>query len=68
MARIRHAFIDVHLATRSFISLKTLTLKRAFGVEAATTMFTRVGTYNIKDTSCHTYVVTYAEEPEEQNS
>lgn len=47
MARIRHAFIDVHLATRSLISLKTLALERAFGVKAATTMFTRVGTYNI---------------------
>lgn len=44
MARVRHALIDVHLATRSFISLKTLALKRAFGVEAAAAMFTRVGT------------------------
>lgn len=47
MARIRHAFIDVHLATRPFISLKTLALERAFGIEAATTMLTRIGTYNI---------------------
>lgn len=44
MARIRHAFIDVHLTTRSFVSLETPTLERAFGVEAAATMFTRVGT------------------------
>lgn len=44
MAGVRHAFIDVHLATRSFIALKTLTLERAFGVEAATSMFARVGT------------------------
>lgn len=44
MARIRHAFVDVHFATRSFISLKTLTLERAFGVEAAAAMFTGIGT------------------------
>lgn len=44
MARIRHAFVDVHLATRTLISLKTFTLERAFGVEAAAAMFTRVGT------------------------
>lgn len=44
MARVRHAFIDVHLTTRSFIPLKTFTLERAFGVEAATSMFARVGT------------------------
>lgn len=47
MARVRHALIDVHLATRSFISLKTPALERAFGVEAATAVFTRVGTYNV---------------------
>lgn len=46
VARIRHAFIDVHLATGAFISLKTLALEGAFGVEAAAAMFTRVGTYN----------------------
>ena len=44
MARIGHAFIDVHLTARTFISLKTLALERAFGVEAPTTMFTRIGT------------------------
>lgn len=59
IARIRHAFIDVHFTAGSLISLKTLALERAFGVEAATTVFTRVGTYN-KDASCHTYVVIYA--------
>lgn len=47
MAWIRHAFIDVHLTARAFISLKTLTLEGAFSVEAATTMFTWVGTLNI---------------------
>lgn len=44
MARIRHAFIDIHLTTRAFISLQTFTLEGAFGVQAATAMFTRVGT------------------------
>lgn len=44
VARIRHTFIDIHLATRAFVSLKTFTLERAFGVQAATTMLTRVGT------------------------
>lgn len=44
MARIGHAFIDVHLAARSFIPLRTLALERAVGVKAATTMFTGVGT------------------------
>lgn len=47
MARIRHAFIDVHLTTGSFIPLQTLTLERAFSVDAATTVFTWIGTYNI---------------------
>jgi len=44
MAGIRHAFIDIHLATRTLISLKALALEGAFCVEAATTMFTGVGT------------------------
>lgn len=44
MARIRHAFIDVHLTTGSFIPLQTLTLERAFSVDAATTVFTWIGT------------------------
>lgn len=43
MARIGHAFIDIHLTARTLVSLETLTLERAFGVEAATAVFTRVG-------------------------
>lgn len=43
-ARIGHAFIDVHLAARAFIPLETLALEGAFGVKAATTMLTGVGT------------------------
>lgn len=44
MARIRHAFIDVHLAARPFVPLKALALKGALCVEAATAMLTGVGT------------------------
>lgn len=44
MAGIRHAFIDIHLTARSLISLKALALEGAFGVEAATTVLTRIGT------------------------
>lgn len=44
VARIRHALVDIHLTTRALITLETLTLEGAFGVQAATTMFTRVGT------------------------
>lgn len=49
MARIRHAFIDVHLTTGSFIPLQTLALERAFSVDTATTVFTWIGTYKIQD-------------------
>lgn len=56
MARIRHALIDVHLASRSFVSLKTLALEGAFGVDAAPTVLTGVGTYNIKCPRCHAYM------------
>lgn len=47
MARIGHAFVDIHLATRTFISLETLALERAFGVKAATAVLTRIGTCNV---------------------
>lgn len=47
MAGIGHAFIDVHLATRTFVSLEALALERAFGVKAATAMLTRIGTCNV---------------------
>lgn len=47
MAGIGHAFIDVHLAARTFVSLETLALERAFGVKAATAMLTRIGTCNV---------------------
>lgn len=43
MAGVRHALINIHFTARSFISLKTLALERPFGVQAPTTMFTRVG-------------------------
>lgn len=43
IAGIRHTLIDVHLTTRAFISWETFALERAFGIQAATTMFTRVG-------------------------
>lgn len=47
MARIGNALIDIHLAARSSIPLKTLALERAFGIKAATTMLTRISTCNI---------------------
>jgi len=70
MARIRHALIDVHLATRSFISLKTLALEGAFGVEAAAAVFTGVGAYNIKHASCHVlgHSCIIISKPKERNS
>lgn len=43
MAGIRHALIDIHLTAWPFVSLKTFALERAFGVQAPTTVFTRVG-------------------------
>lgn len=52
MAGIGHAFVDVHLTTGSFIPLQTLTLERAFSVDTATTVFTRIGAYNVKNTRC----------------
>lgn len=52
MAGIGHAFVDVHLTTGSFIPLQTLTLERAFRVDTATTVFTRIGAYNVKNTRC----------------
>lgn len=51
MARIRHAFIDVHLTTGSFIPLQTLALERAFSVDTPTAVFAWIGTYDIRD-SC----------------
>lgn len=44
MAGIGHTFVDVHLTTGSFVPLQTLTLERAFSVDTATTVFTRIGT------------------------
>lgn len=49
VARVRHAFIDVHLTTGSFIPLQTLALERAFCVDTATTVLTWIGTYDIQD-------------------
>lgn len=49
VARVRHAFIDVHLTTGSFIPLQTLALEGAFRVDTATTVFTWIGTYDIQD-------------------
>lgn len=47
MARIRHALIDVHLTTGSFIPLQALTLERAFSVDTATAVLTWIGTYDV---------------------
>lgn len=47
MTGVRHALVDIHLATRPFIALKTFALKRAFGVEAAATVLTGIGTCNV---------------------
>lgn len=44
VARIRHAFVDIHLTTRPFIPLEALALEGALCVEAATAMLTGVGT------------------------
>lgn len=44
MARVGHAFVDVHLAARSFVSLQALALERALGVEAAAAVLTGVRT------------------------
>lgn len=52
VARVGHAFVDVHLAARSFVPLQTLALERAFGVDTATAVLTRIGTYDIQDTGC----------------
>lgn len=49
VARVRHAFIDIHLTTGSFIPLQTLALERAFCVDTATTMLTWIGTYDSQD-------------------
>lgn len=49
VARVRHAFIDVHLTTGSFIPLQTLALERTFCVDTATTVLTWIGTYDIQD-------------------
>lgn len=51
VAGVGHALVDVHLAARSLVSLETLALEGAFGVEAAAAMLTRIGTYD-SDTSC----------------
>lgn len=52
MARVGHALVDVHLAARPFVPLQALTLERAFGVDTATAVLTRIGTYDIQDTGC----------------
>lgn len=56
MARIGHAFIDIHLTARTLVSLETLTLERAFGVEAATSVFTRVGSWNVEKKKTNTFM------------
>lgn len=47
MARVRHALVDIHLATGPFVALKTFALERAFGVEAAASVLTGIGTCNV---------------------
>lgn len=49
VARVRHAFIDVHLTSGSFIPLQTLALERAFCVDTATTVLTWIGPYDSQD-------------------
>lgn len=49
MARIRHAFIDVHLTTGSFIPLQALALERAFSVDTPAAVFAWIGAYDIRD-------------------
>lgn len=49
VARVGHAFIDVHLTTGSFIPLQTLALERAFCVDTATTVLTWIGAYDNQD-------------------
>lgn len=47
MARVGHALVDVHLATGPFVALQALALERAFGVEAAASVLTGIGTCNV---------------------
>lgn len=44
MARVGHALVDIHLTTGPFVALKTFALEGTFGVEAAASVLTGIGT------------------------